>query len=228
MNIANLNEKFKNCSCGKSHTCPIDAVIIGKGALKSLLELTADYKHIMVVSDDNTYSVCGKAVVDRIASKVSVNCILSPNPDIVVPNEEKVEELEALLTEEIDLIVGVGSGVINDLCKYVSFRHDLPYYIVATAPSMDGYASAGAAMILEGMKVTPSARPPKAIIADSSVMKDAPMDMIKSGYGDILGKFSCLNDWKLSNLVNGEYFCQEIWNLTYLMNNLSFLLSYCS
>ena len=125
MNIANLNEKFKNCSCGKSHTCPIDAVIIGKGALKSLLELTADYKHIMVVSDDNTYSVCGKAVVDRIASKVSVNCILSPNPDIVVPNEEKVEELEALLTEEIDLIVGVGSGVINDLCNHCrQFCHE--------------------------------------------------------------------------------------------------------
>lgn len=217
MNIAKLNEKFKNCSCGRTHTCPIDYVRIGKGVLGDITELTKDYHNIMLVSDDNTYAVCGNEVASLLGTKVSVNHILAPNPDIVVPNEEKVAEIESAMNTDIDLIVGVGSGVINDLCKYVSFHNDLPYYIVATAPSMDGYASAGAAMILEGMKVTPGARPPKAIIADSAVMKNAPMDMIKSGYGDILGKFSCLNDWKLSSLVNGEYFCDEIWNLTYSM-----------
>ena len=41
--------------------------------------------------------------------------------------------------------------------------------------------------------------------------------MIKSGYGDIIGKFSSLNDWKLSHLVNGEYFCDYVYNLTYQM-----------
>ena len=112
-----------------------------------------------------------------------------------------------LLQHEADLIIGVGSGVINDLCKHVSFKNDLAYYIVATAPSMDGYASVGAALILNGMKITLNARPPKAIIADTSVLKDAPIDMLRAGYGDIIGKYSCLNDWKLSHCVNGEYFC---------------------
>ena len=41
--------------------------------------------------------------------------------------------------------------------------------------------------------------------------------MIKGGYGDIVGKYSALNDWKLSNLVNGEYFCQYIYDTTYEM-----------
>ena len=109
----------------------------------------------------------------------------------------------------------MGSGVINDLCKYVSFKNDLGYYIVATAPSMDGYASVGAALILEGMKITLNARPPKAIIADTSVLKDAPISMIRAGYGDIVGKYSCLNDWKLSSLINDEYFCQRVYDLTY-------------
>lgn len=217
MDILALNEKFKNCSCGREHTCPIDHIRIGKGVIGDIAELCRDYNSIMLVSDANTYRVCGSDVASILGKKVKVNHILTPNPDIVVPNEEKVNELEDVLPEDTDLIVGVGSGVINDLCKYVSFQRNLPYYIVATAPSMDGYASAGAAMILDGMKVTPGARPPKAIIADSRVMKDAPMDMIKSGYGDILGKFSCLNDWKLSHIVNGEYFCKEIWNLTYDM-----------
>jgi glycerol-1-phosphate dehydrogenase [NAD(P)+] len=43
------------------------------------------------------------------------------------------------------------------------------------------------------------------------------MEMIKAGYGDIVGKFSALNDWRLSQVVNGEYFCQKIYDLTFDM-----------
>jgi glycerol-1-phosphate dehydrogenase [NAD(P)+] len=82
---------------------------------------------------------------------------------------------------------------------------------------MDGYASTGAAMILKGMKETVSASLPIAILADTEVLKNAPMEMIKAGYGDIIGKFSALCDWKLSNAVNGEYFCQYIYDTTYSM-----------
>ena len=79
---------------------------------------------------------------------------------------------------------------------------------------MDGYASVGAAMIMGGMKVTYSAHVPEVIIGDIDVLKDAPMEMIKSGYGDILGKYSCLNDWKLARIVRGEYFCPYVYDLT--------------
>lgn len=109
------------------------------------------------------------------------------------------------------------SGVIQDLCKYVSFGRGLGYFIVATAPSMDGYASVGAAMITSDMKVTYSAHVPAAIIGDIDILKNAPLDMIKAGWGDIIGKYSCLNDWKLSRAVNGEYFCEYIYDLTYKM-----------
>jgi glycerol-1-phosphate dehydrogenase [NAD(P)+] len=80
---------------------------------------------------------------------------------------------------------------------------------------MDGYASNGAAMITGGMKVTYPAGLPVAIIADTEVIRNAPIEMLKAGYGDIIGKFSALNDWKLSHLINGEYFCPYIYDLTY-------------
>ena len=89
--------------------------------------------------------------------------------------------------------------------------------VVATAPSMDGYASTGAAMILGGMKETVPAGLPRAIVADTEVLRNAPIDMIKAGYGDIIGKYSALNDWKLAHVVNGEYFCQYIYDVTYKM-----------
>ena len=137
---------------------------------------------------------------------------------VLIPNEESIERVESELGE-CDLILGVGSGVIQDLCKYVSHDKGVPYAVVATAPSMDGYASNGAAMITGGMKVTYPAGLPVAIIADTEVLAGAPMEMIKAGFGDIIGKYSALCDWKLSTAVNGEYFCDYIYDTTYDMIN---------
>lgn len=215
MNLNTLNETYKNCSCGKDHSCPIDDVVIGKGAINELVRLCGNYRNILLVCDENTYKVCGKAVSALLGEKIGEEIVLLPNGDVVIPNEEKIAEIEAKIADKTDLILGVGSGVINDLCKHTSFQHNIDYFIVATAPSMDGYASVGAALILSGMKVTLNARPPKAIVADTDVLKHAPLEMLQAGYGDIIGKYSCLNDWKLSTLVNDEYFCKAIYDLVY-------------
>ena len=190
------------------------SVIIEKNAISRLSEITNKYSNILLVADKNTYSACGERVVSALGNRIYDSLIYSPS-GVLVPNEEALAALSARVTKEADLILGIGSGVINDLCKMVSFEHSLPYYIVATAPSMDGYASVGSALILDGMKVTKSARVPKAIIADVDVLAGAPMDMIRAGYGDIIGKYSCLNDWRLSHLVNGEYICDFVLNATY-------------
>lgn len=215
MEIQELVQGIHDCECGHDHVCPMDYVEIGEGVLQKLPMMTEKYRKILMVADVNTDRVCGKEVYDILKDKVSHYVILQDNgASVVVPNEEKIDEILSYYTDE-DLILGVGSGVINDLCKYTSNEKKIPYYIVATAPSMDGYASTGAAMILRGMKVTTPAVPPKAIIAESKVIQNAPFEMIQAGYGDIIGKFSCLNDWKLSHLINDEYFCQKVYDLTY-------------
>lgn len=206
----------KPCSCGMTHRCSIKHVIIESGAVKKVGSLLDGYGHILLVADTNTYKTCGPEVEQQIGSRLE-SVLVYQRDGLLIPNEEAIEEMRAKLTKETDLIVGIGSGVIQDLCKCVSFQEKLPYHIIATAPSMDGYASVGAAMIIGGMKVTYSAHVPEAIVADCDILKDAPMDMIKSGYGDILGKYSCLNDWKLSRIVRGEYFCQYVYDLTFDM-----------
>ena len=205
--------KGRDCSCGMKHTCAIKHVVIGRDANKQLGSLLGGYKKILLAADTNTYAACGEEIRNQIGDRLE-SMLIYKRDGLLIPNEEAVEELDALVTGETDLIVGVGSGVIQDICKYVSFNRKLPYDIVATAPSMDGYASVGAAMIMGGMKVTYSAHVPEAIIGDIEVLRNAPMEMIKSGYGDILGKYSCLNDWKLSRVVRGEYFCPYVYDLT--------------
>lgn len=201
------------CSCGKTHTCDIAYVYIENNAIERLGDICRDYRTLLLVADENTFAAAGEKTVAALASK-TIRRVIFSGEEVLVPNEAAIAEVTAAL-EGADLIVGIGSGVIQDLCKYVSFYNDLPYVIVATAPSMDGYASDGAAMITDGMKVTYKAGLPKAIIGDTAVLANAPMDMLKAGYGDIIGKFSALNDWKLSHCINGEYFCDYIYDLTY-------------
>lgn len=214
MDINGLLKGKTGCSCGKDHFCDIERVEIGTGAVNSLPELCEKYKNIVIAADVNTYRACGARVFELLKDKTEKLHVFEPD-GLLIPNEQAIEALNADVSEKTDLIVGVGSGVINDLCKYVSFKKGLPYFIVATAPSMDGYASVGAAMITGNMKTTFNAHVPAAIIGDVDVLRKAPMDMIKSGFGDIIGKYSALNDWKLSALINGEYLCQYVYDLTY-------------
>ena len=209
-----INELLKgvDCACGRHHSCPIQHVLIGSGVITGLKDITKQYDSILLVADENTVAAAGAATEAALTGK-RVRKVIFSGETVLIPNEDAIAKVNENMAG-IDLIVGIGSGVIQDLCKYVSFFSGVPYYVVATAPSMDGYTSTGAAMILEGMKVTVSAKVPEAIIADTGVLKDAPMEMIRAGYGDIVGKYSALNDWRLSHVVNGEYLCPYIYDLT--------------
>lgn len=215
MDIKLMTKGIHDCACGKDHNCPIDFVEIGAGVLPKIVDICEGYNSIVLVADQNTWRVCGGRVAELLGTKVEDSIVFQTGDKPLIPDEEALAAIEQKVTHKTDLVVGIGSGVINDLCKQISFAANLPYYIVATAPSMDGYASVGSALILKGMKVTLNARPPKAILADAAVLKDAPMDMLQAGFGDIVGKYSCLNDWKLSALVNGEYFCQQVYDIVY-------------
>jgi len=204
-----------DCRCGKYHRCDIQYVAIERGAIAHLTMLCKDYRTILLVADENTFAAAGTQTEAALAGK-TLKKVIFPGSTILIPNETAIDRVNANL-DGVNLIIGIGSGVIQDLCKYVSHTSGIPYFVVATAPSMDGYASTGAAMITGGMKVTYSAKVPEAIVADTEVLKNAPMDMIQAGYGDIVGKYSALNDWKLSRCINGEYFCQDIYDLTFDM-----------
>ena len=202
-----------DCACGRHHTCDIQYVYIEPNAAARLTQICCNNENILIVADENTYKAAGASVLGALAGK-QIQQVIFSGREILVPNEAAIETVCKNLGNA-DMIVGIGSGVIQDLCKYVSFYNSVPYIIVATAPSMDGYASSGAAMITGGMKVTYPAGLPVAILADTEVLANAPMEMIQAGYGDIIGKFSALNDWKLSHCINEEYFCDYIYDLTY-------------
>ena len=212
MELKQLLNRDIVCSCGRTHRCDIDLVDIGAGAIDRLPESAKDFKNILLVADSNTYAVCGERVLGLLGEKVKTICLFVTD-ELLGPDEAAIGAVREKMSPATDLILGIGSGVINDICKYVSFFAGIKCGIVATAPSMDGFASGTAPIIDGGFKYTMPARQPSVIIADTGILAASPAVLKAAGFGDIIGKFIALVDWRVAHLTVGEYYCENIASL---------------
>jgi len=205
-----LNSSF-TCSCGKEHHINIKEIIVGRDILNNIpktLPALTDKKKVLLVSDNNTYQAAGEKasrILKEAGFKVN-NLILTGNQ--VKPNPTNLFKIIREYTEN-QYIIACGSGSINDLTGYASYKMGEPYSVLATAPSMDGYASSVASITAEGVKQTYNTAPAEAIFADIEVLRKAPLDLILAGYGDLLGKTTSLLDWKLADILFNEYYCEK-------------------
>lgn len=203
------------CSCGRTHSTGLEGCTVGAGVLNSLVDYVEKYgfKKVYVACDEITYGIAGEKVM---------NILHDANIDAkahvftggrFIPNEESLGKLMIDAPRDLDLVVAVGTGSINDMCRFFSYQMKVPYAIVATAAPMDGFASSGAALMVDNIKQTIPAQTPLFIIGDTDILCGAPARMISAGLGDLLGKFTCLNDWRISKIINDEYYCDTVVNL---------------
>lgn len=217
MKINDMAKTEFECSCGRKHFLDINKIIMGRDVIRRLPEILSDYAKdkIYILCDQNTYKAAGQKVKETLeGADFQVKCnVLNSGNQILIPDERAVGKMFMELEADTGMIVAVGSGTLNDMAKYMSSRTKIPYTIVCTAPSMDGYASSGAPLMNGGRKISYTATLAYAIVGDTDVMKEAPMRMILAGYGDIIGKLTCLADWRLSHELTGEYYCETIVKL---------------
>lgn len=211
--IENYIGKTINCSCGKTHTGKVEKIVIKKDVVKNELVqyLTENnFKKITLVCDKKGYEVAGQEVeIVLLENGFTIKTHMF-TADALIPDEWAIGNLILGCLPDSDLFLSVGSGVISDVTRQVSAVKNLPFITVGTAPSMDGYISGVSPLIYNGLKLTFETHPPKAVFFDPEVLANAPTDMISAGVGDLLGKISCLNDWKLSKIINDEWHCEFI------------------
>lgn len=199
-------------ACGKIHRAGVNDVCIERGALKRVPEYVKKYNgtKAFLLADKNTWEVAGKTVEKLLLdSGIGVTSyILSTTR--AEPDEYAIGSVTAHMDTSCDIFVSVGSGVINDLGKVIANLCALPYIIVGTAPSMDGYASGLSSIIRDGLKYSLNTKCAEVIIGDLDILCEAPMRMIQAGVGDLFAKFISICEWRISALINGEYFCEEI------------------
>lgn len=181
-------------------------VVIAEDAVEQLAACTRP--PALVVADANTFEASGARVVQALSDAQQL--VFEARSGLKAGLDE-VERVRSALTANHDLEpIAVGSGVITDLVRYAAHLEDRDFVSVPTAASMDGYASGVAALQVEGVKVTYSARAPRAIFADPGVCAAAPRELTVAGIGDLLAKASARTDWLAAHLLYGEPFPEEI------------------
>lgn len=116
-------------------------------------------------------------------------------------------------SSEFNVLVSVGSGVINDLCKLASHHHAQSYICVPTAASVDGYSSFGASITYQSAKQTFNCPAPVAIVADIDVIAAAPKEMTAAGYADLAAKIPAGGEWMIADFVGSEAIIPDAWHI---------------
>ncbi len=200
------------CNCGRHHGVDLKYLRIGRDAVQGLPDAlkATGVRHPFIVCDVNTRAAAWEkvqAVLEGANIPYQLYCFPKAHLE---PDEYAVGALCMAISPACDGVVALGSGVINDCCKVLAHACRLPQLAVGTAPSMDGYASNSSSMIRDRVKVTLYNACPAAIIADTLIMKDAPERMLWAGLGDMLAKYIALCEWRISHLVTGEYYCEDV------------------
>lgn len=137
-------------------------------------------------------------------------------------NNDNVEGITAI-AKDYDLILALGSGTINDLCKISAAKLKIPYIIIPSAASMNGYLSQNASITVLGHKKTLAATLPLAVFCDLKILQAAPLYLTKAGIGDSLCFYSCWFDCYLSHKILGTKFIAQTFDM--LKTDLDFLIN---
>ncbi|MBR3504109.1 MAG: sn-glycerol-1-phosphate dehydrogenase [Clostridia bacterium] len=205
-----------DCDCGLHHEAPIKFLKIGSGVVKYIPDAlkALGAKKPFIVCDLNTKDAAWKFVEPVLKDAgIEYGMFCFNTHKRLEPNEEVMGAVTFAFDKSCDCVMALGSGVINDNCKIIADIAGVPAMVVGTAPSMDGYASNSSSMVVGGLKTSLYHGMPAAIIADTDIMKDAPMRMLWAGLGDMLAKYVALCEWRIAAIVNGDPYCEKIASL---------------
>lgn len=179
-------------------------VLIGNEAyqeLPSILDKLNLKGPALLLCDETTFEVAGRGVKDILEKD-------GYSVEKMICKDVTQEELDRIKGNagRFRFVLGVGGGRIIDTAKYIGTEEAVPYLSVPTAPSHDGIASSRATINKEDRRYSYKADAPTAIVADVGVIKNAPSELISAGCGDLISNITAVEDWKLGQRDNGEYY----------------------
>lgn len=214
MDLNKILADMKDCPCGRVHTFATKVVDISSGLVNRAGKVLAEAgfpKKILLVADENTIAASAGLLESLAEAGYESKKLIYK--DMKYARVESVREVEGLC-HDVDAILSVGTGSLNDICRVASYEMGKRFAIFATAPSMDGFASDTAPIIENNFKNSWKAEQPEIILADTKILADSPIELKAAGFGDIIAKYIGLVDWKISNLLTDEYYCDAIADLT--------------
>lgn len=210
MDLDKLRAEMADCECGHKHDFDLEGLYIGSGVINDVGAILKKHdfpRRILMVADGNSFRVTAGLYERLLGDGFTVE--LHVYDDMKVADMREVEELEKLLARA-DGCLSVGTGSVNDICRLASFRAGKQFAIVATAPSMDGFASDSAPITKDGFKTSHPCRQPRVIIADTKILAESPNELKAAGFGDVMAKYIAIADWRVAALLHGDYYCERV------------------
>ncbi|MBQ7688871.1 MAG: sn-glycerol-1-phosphate dehydrogenase [Clostridia bacterium] len=204
-----------DCACGKRHKARLKDAVVFDGAISETAALIKRYggTHAYILADENTFAAAGAPMTKNLAAhNIAYTLFLLPDAR-TEPDGKAVGDAELHFDPACDILLALGTGVINDIAKILARGRDVPFFCIATAPSMDGFASSTSSVIRDGLKVSVNSRCPDVVIADTGILSAAPAEMLLAGLGDMLAKYVSICEWRIGHIVTGEYYCEKVASL---------------
>lgn len=200
------------CPCGRVHAIQPERILYDDQAIEHLPSvLPPPPLQLASVMDVRTRQAAGRRtseVLRQAGYDVQEIVLEDSRGRSPVCDEATRAWIEARIGQP-RLMVACGSGVVNDLVKWIAGDAALPYVSVATAASMNGYTSANVAPTLAGVKSLVRSAPARVVASTPAILRDAPYAMTAAGLGDVLAKSVSSADWFLNHRLFGDYYCPK-------------------
>lgn len=227
--MSSLMDRVKQLAVGFDEetlrSIEINPLLVEAGAVQAVAPYLKEqrYSRVIVAADAITYDIAGKKLEEAIAALgISVHVtLIKPDRqgDVIADEASIVQLLLDIQQHRAEVVIAAGSGTIHDISRYAAYTAGIPFVSVPTAPSVDGFNSKGAPIIIRGEKKTIAAIGPDAIFADLEILANAPAAMVAAGFGDMLGKYTSLLDWSFGASEGGEPYSEEVAEITRIALN---------
>jgi glycerol-1-phosphate dehydrogenase [NAD(P)+] len=192
------------------HPIGLRAVTIGQGALDELvptvLRLVPPGASVVVLVDATPMRRGARDLKAHVRTllearfQVRVEVLGRDRPELHADEAASAEADRAI--EGAACVVTVGSGTVTDLGKDSSHRAGgIPFVVVQTAVSVNAFSDDMAVLLRNGVKRTVPSRWPSALIVDLETIGDAPPEMNRAGFGELISMFTAPADWYLASAI---------------------------
>ena len=181
---------------------------IGSGVLDSLPRaveaLVPEGARVLVAGDATPIEAGGRDVkagaLELLAARFDAERV-DLGADLHADEATIAAATEALA--DADVVVGVGSGTLADICKAATAARDpRPALVqVQTAGSVNGFSDHVSVLLKSGVKRTTPTRWADALLVDLDVLAEAPAQMTAAGFGDSIATWTAAPDWRLAGLL---------------------------
>jgi glycerol-1-phosphate dehydrogenase [NAD(P)+] len=205
-----VTKLLESCPCGRKHSLLTDECVVADDAAAQMKEYIEKrgFSAPVILCDENT-----KKFADALADITTT--VFTVDGHAHATEIYSAQAIDFVKSSGADVLIAVGSGSLHDITRYAAFDTKIPFISYPTAASVDGFVSGVAAMTWYGQKLTFESAPPIAVFAVPDVFCTAPTRLTASGVGDVIGKYTSLFDWRVGEILTGEYRCPGICGLEY-------------